>query len=258
MASITELDKSAEDLRTKITNYTKLRLGDQMVDVELDPEHYTMAIDQAILRYRQRAQNSQEESYVFLDLLADTQSYILPSEILSVRQVFRRGIGSVYGMTSSQFEPFAAGYLNTYMLVSGRVGGLLSYDLYTQYQEQAMRMFGGYINFTYNPSTHKLTIVRKIPASGETVLLWTYNYKPEGMLLSDNMIFPWIQEYAYALAKFSLGEAREKFNTIAGPQGGTSLNGATLKTEAQAAMDKLEEELKNYVDNSMPMWWVQG
>ena len=39
-----------------------------------------------------------------------------------------------------------------------------------------------------------------------------------------------------------LGEAREKFATIAGPQGGTSLNGASLKAEAQAEMEKLEAE----------------
>ncbi len=40
-----------------------------------------------------------------------------------------------------------------------------------------------------------------------------------------------------------LGEAREKFATIAGPQGGTSLNGQSLKAEAQAEMEKLDNEL---------------
>ncbi len=41
-----------------------------------------------------------------------------------------------------------------------------------------------------------------------------------------------------------LGEARSKFATIAGPQGGSTLNGDALKAEAQAEMEKLEEELK--------------
>ena len=41
---------------------------------------------------------------------------------MNVRAAFRRGIGSVTGTTASQFEPFASGYLNTYMLVAGRVG----------------------------------------------------------------------------------------------------------------------------------------
>jgi hypothetical protein len=40
-----------------------------------------------------------------------------------------------------------------------------------------------------------------------------------------------------------LGEAREKFATIAGPQGGTTLNGASLKAEAQTEMEKLETEV---------------
>jgi hypothetical protein len=72
------------------------------------------------------------------------------------------------------------------------------------------------------------------------------------------MAFPWIQDYAYALAKYTLGEAREKYSTIAGPQGGTSLNGGTLKTEAKELLDKLELDLINYVDGSMPYTFVIG
>jgi hypothetical protein len=251
--------------RTAITDYIKLRLADGIVDVELDKEHYDLAIRSALVKYRQRASNSQEESYAFLDLLPETQEYILPKEIMAVRYIYRRGIGSVTGTTASQFEPFASGYLNTYMLVAGRVGGLVNYELFTQYQELAMRMFGGHMNFTFNPVTKKLTIVRKMPSQGpgfgelsESVLLHLYNYKPDIMLLNDHQTFPWLQEYAYSFAKRILGEAREKFATIAGPQGGTTLNGAALKSEAQAEMDKLEQELKDYVDGSMPLTWVIG
>jgi hypothetical protein len=342
--------------RKEITDYIRLRMADGIVDVELDKEHFDLAINQALIKYRQRAQNSTEESYAFLELLPETQEYILPSEITQVRAVYRRGIGSVTGTTASQFEPFASGYLNTYMLVAGRVGGLVNYELFTQYQELAMRMFGGHMNFTWNPVTKKLTLVRKMPnlsynfkrissltsngtavgstitvtvedpwyglavsntlviqncpvggyngvysvqtisgdlktititaaqvlaatqVSGagsndlrvtqvfspntdsisEIILLWTYNYKPDIMLFNDPYSFPWLQEYAYSFAKRILGEAREKFATIAGPQGGTTLNGAALKSEAQAEMDRLEQELKDYVDGSMPLTWVIG
>jgi hypothetical protein len=248
------------ELRAKIKNYIRLRLGDNIVDVELDPEHLDMAIDQAFLRYRQRSQNSLEESYAFLELAEETQEYILPNEIMNVRRIFRRGIGSSTGSTTSQFEPFSAGYMNTYMLMSGRVGGMLSFELYSGYQELAMRMFGGFMNFTFNPGSKKLTIVRKMPAGSETetVLLWTDNFKPEVDLLTNHMTYPWLQDYSYAVAKYTLGEAREKFATIAGPQGGTTLNGAALKAEAQAKMDELELELKTYVDGSQPMSFVIG
>tara|TARA_B110000977_G_C11050875_1_gene482254 strand:+ start:1336 stop:2097 length:762 start_codon:yes stop_codon:yes gene_type:complete len=248
------------ELRAKIKNYIRLRLGDKIVDVELDPEHLDMAIDQAFLRYRQRAQNSQEESYAFLDLQEEVQDYTLPNEIMGVRQIFRRGVGSSTGSTASQFEPFAAGYMNTYMLMSGRVGGMLSYELYAGYQELAMKMFGGYINFTFNPGSKRLSIVRKMPAGSgpETVVLWTQNYKPEVDLLTNHMTYPWIQDYSYAVAKYTLGEAREKFATIAGPQGGTTLNGAALKSEAAQSMAELEDELKNYIDGSQPLSFVIG
>jgi hypothetical protein len=259
---LTSLNKK----RAEITDYIRMRLGDGIVDVELDKEHYEMAINQSLIKYRQRASNSQEESYAFLKLFPETQEIILPDIVMDVRAAYRRGIGSVSGTTASQFEPFASGYLNTYMLVAGRVGGLLNYELFVDYQKLAMRMFGGYLNFTFNKVTKKLTLIRKIPFVGanadpngfEDVLLHLYNYKPDSMLLNDYQAFPWIQEYAYSFAKRIVGEAREKFASIAGPQGGTQLNGATLKGEAQAEMEKLEQELKDYVDGSFPMTWVIG
>ncbi len=255
---------SVASVRAEIIDYIRLRLGYGMIDVEADQEHFEMGIKQAFKRYRQRSSNAVEESYAFLDIYPETQEYILPSYIIDVKQIFRRGIGSVTGTTASQFEPFASGYLNTYMLVAGRVGGLASYELFTGYQELSMKMFGGFMNFTWNKVTKKLTIVRKVPFAGtedqprESVLLWTFNYKPDQMLLNDPQAFPWIQDYAYALTAISIGQAREKFATIAGPQGGTTLNGSAIKQEGLALLDKLDEEIKLYMDGGQPMWWVNG
>lgn len=258
---------SNEAKRAEIIDYIRFRLADGIVDVELDLEHYEMSIKQALIKYRQRSSNAVEESYAFLKLLPETQEYILPPEVMEVRQVFRRGIGSVSGTTASQFEPFASGYLNTYMLVAGRVGGLLSYELFVDYQKLAMKMFGGFMNYSWNKTTKKLTIVRKMPyqstsaatvEDAEACLLWLYNYKPDWMLLNDYMAFPWIQEYAYSFAKRTLGEARSKFATIAGPSGGTQLNGAALIAEAKEELAALEEELKRFQDGGMPMTWITG
>lgn len=251
-------------LKTDIIDYIRLRLGDGMVDIDADKEHFDMGIKQAFIRYRQKSSNSVEESYAFLDMMPETQEYILPKEIVDVRQIFRRGIGSVTGTTTSQFEPFASGYLNTYMLVAGRVGGLANYELFADYQKQAMVMFGGFLNFTFNKATKKLTVIRKQPWQGsgnqeaESVMLWVYNHKPDIMLLNNPQTYPWIQDYAYALVMMSIGQAREKFATIAGPQGGTTLNGAALKAEGQALLDKLDEEIKNYVDGGSPLTWITG
>jgi hypothetical protein len=245
-------------LRKDITDYIYFRLGGQMVDVELDPEHYDMCIDQAVRKYRQRAGSSVESSYLFLSILENQQEYVLPDEVQEVRQVFRRSVGSGSSDTGTQFEPFEAAFVNTYLLQAGRVGGQATYEMYYQYQELSARMFGGFVNFEFNPVTKTVTLLRKFSASGEKVVLWVYNTRPESGLLQDQQIQPWIQDYSLALAKFTLGEARSKFSTIAGPQGGTSLNGDTLKAEAQAEMQQLEEDLKNYVDGSDPLSFIIG
>jgi hypothetical protein len=257
---------TTDSMRASIVDYIRMRLGDGIVDVELEKEHYEMGINQALIKYRQKAQNSTEESYAFLKLEPETQEYILPKEIQTVKAIYRRGIGSVTGTTASQFEPFASGYLNTYMLTAGRVGGLTNYELFVDYQKLAMRMFGGFMNFTFNPVTKKLTLVRKMPFQGanpdqsqqESVLLHIFNTKPDQMIFNDTYAFPWIQDYAYSFCKRILGQAYSKFSQIAGPQGGASLNGAAMVQEANDEMVKLEEDLKNYVDGSQPLTWITG
>lgn len=246
---------SVDDIKTKITNYIKLRLGDQIVDIELDKEHIDLGIEQALIEYRSKSSNSVEESYCFLNLTKDTQDYIMPKEIMSIRQIFRRGIGSVTGTTASQFEPFASGFLNAYLLSAApaRVGGLVNFEAFTGYQKLAARMFGGWINFTFNSVTKKLTIARKIPDDGESVLIWCYNYKPDVALLNDHMAYPWLQKYAYSFCKQIVGQARSKFASVPGPNGSVTMNGSELKNEAQTEMDALITELKMHVDQSNPI-----
>jgi len=55
-----------------------------------------------------------------------------------------------------------------------------------------------------------------------------------------------------------LGEARSKFATIAGPQGGTSLNGDALKAEAQQEMEKLETELATQMAGGSGYYFLIG
>ena len=67
--------------RNEIIKNLGIRLGGGMVDVELDPEHYNVAVDRAITRYRQRASNATEESGMFLTTQTDVDEYYLPQEV---------------------------------------------------------------------------------------------------------------------------------------------------------------------------------
>lgn len=247
-----------ETLKQNLIEYVRLQLADQIIDLELDPAHYEAAYQKTIGTYRQRAENAYEECYIFLPLQENINIYTLPQEVQVVRQVFRRTIGNIQGPYSSSFDPFSSATLNTYLLNYSSAGGLATYDFYTQYVELAARMFGGFMNYTYNPVTKQIQFMRDPKGEGEVLLLWVYQLKPEIALLSNIQIQQWIKDYMVANCKMIIGEAREKFASIAGPQGGTSLNGAAMKTEAKEAMDVLIDELKRYVDASQPITFVIG
>lgn len=246
------------ELKEQLFNNVALRLGSGIIDLELDPAHYEAAYQYAIATYRQRGQNAFEESYSLLEVHADQNSYILPQEITLVKQVFRRTIGLETGPAASSFDPFSSAILNTYLLNYNYAGGMFTYDLYSGYIELAARMFGGYLIYTFNPVTKELKFVRDFKGSGERVLLWTDNMKPEITLLSDYRIANWITSWTLAQCKMIIGEAREKFSTIAGPSGGVTLNGAAMKSEAAKLFEELLVELKMYQDGSQPLVWIQG
>jgi hypothetical protein len=170
----------------------------------------------------------------------------LPHEIIEVRQIYRRSVGSRSGGGDggTLYEPFNLAYTNAYLLAGSGMGGLATYELFAQQQELVGRMFGSFIEFTWNTTTKKLTVLQRPRAGeGEEVLLEVYMYRPDAQLLNDYLAKQWIKDYTLAGCKYMLGEAREKFSTIAGPQGGTALNGTSLKAEAQAEMEKLEAEV---------------
>lgn len=321
-------------VKKEIFDYVYAMLGGGMVDVELDPIHYETALTKALTRFRQRSDNSVEESYIFLETVIDQNEYTLPREIIEVRQIFRRSIGSRpstsasggplytqsytasagqqtfsvnYNLLSvstitatvngnvtadfvtdttartvtfnsplnsgdtvgvqlyasgesgggSMFDPFNLAYTNAYLLSSSNMGGLATYDFFSQYQELVGRMFGSFIEFKWNTTSKKLTLLQR-PRAKETIMLYTYNYRPDVNLLEDYLASQWIKDYTLATCKFMLGEAREKFATIAGPQGGTSLNGSSLKAEAQAEMEKLENEVATAIPGGTGYGFVIG
>ena len=252
---MSQIDQSKQE----VFKYCKAMLGDGMIDVELDPIHYETALNRALGVFRQRSDNAVEESYAFLTLRENQQEYILPKEIQQVRQIFRRSVGSRSGNGSggTVFEPFNMAYTNTYLLSSTNMGGLLTYELFSQYQELVGKMFGSFINFTWQPQSRKIMIQQR-PRGDEEVMLWVYNTKPDFAIIDDTYAGQWIKDYALAICKIILGEARSKFANIAGPGGAGGLNGTDLKSAGKEEMEKLDKELETYVPGGTGLTWIIG
>ena len=248
-----------DQAKKEVYDYCKAMLGDGMIDIELDPIHYETALNRSLAVYRQRSDNAVEESYVTLVLNENQNDYILPKEIQQVRQIYRRSVGSRSGNGTggTVFEPFNLAYTNNDLLSSTNMGGLLTYELFAQYQELVGKMFGSFINFNWNPQSRKLSIMQR-PRGQEDVMLWCYNTKPDFAIISDTYAGQWIKDYSLANCKMMLGQAREKFAQIAGPQGGSSLNGGALKTEAQSDLERLTKELETLVAGGFGYTFIIG
>jgi len=230
--------------RQELSKEVELMLGGGMVDVELDPEHYELSVQKALDRFRQRSDSAVEESFMVLNLIEDQNEYVLPEIVIDVRDIYRRSSGQSLD-TGPNFEPFEAGYLNTYLLHHARSSGLLTFELYSGFVESLGKMLGYEYIFQFRRHNHTILINRRIKGDSQ-VYLHCFNYMPDDILVKDTYTGPWVRSWALAEAKLMLGQARSKFGQITGPQGGTTLNGDAIKAEAQTEMVALEEEIKTY------------
>lgn len=253
----TRIDQTGYNSRDELIEEIKLRLGYGMVDVELDRDHYDVAIRKALSKYRQLSSGSVEESIVWIQTQPDVTKYTLPSEVVDVKRLYRRGIGTNSG-GGTNFDPFDVAFNNMYMLQAGQLGGLVTFDAFAQYKETVGRIFGSEYNFTFNRNTKELTILRNV-RHGEDVAVGVYNFIPESILLTDVYASGWLSNFALAQAKYMLGEARSKFTSgLPGPGGAVTLNGDALKQEAIAEMEQLISDIHNMEEGNSPLGFVIG
>jgi hypothetical protein len=244
------MPKQRNKIRNDVIKQIRLLLGDGMIDIELDPEHYDLAVDIALEKIRQRSESSVAEDFYTIELQKDVSEYTLPEEIVEVKQVQHRSFG--HGISSGvDMDPFELAYANSYFFMNNHIGGISTYELFSQYRETLNRIAATDIQFIWRPTTHKLKLLRKMRAK-EIVLLHVYLERPDEQLLVDPYLKSWLRDYALAMCKKMIGEARSKFSTLPGAQGGVSLNGEQMKADATADIEKLENELKLYIGGSAP------
>ena len=248
--------------RQSLIKEVQLYLGYGMIGLDLRPEHYDFSITAAFSRYRQRSTNSFEESFLFLDIQPDVATYTLPDEVQEVRSIYRRSIGGTSG--GAAIDPFALAFTNNIYMIQnpGGLGGsgsgmLATYDFAMQFQSLVGRMFGRDFLYTWDAALKKLTLQRKVTAV-EQIAVHVYNARPESVLIADVYAHPWLRDWSVAVCKQIMGEIRGKFGTIAGPQGGITLNAAELKAESKAEMERLDNELSLFVEQQVGMPFIIG
>jgi hypothetical protein len=138
------------------------------------------------------------------------------------------------------------------------LGGIATYFMFASYQEMIGKMFGAYIEFQWIPTSRTLRILQRPFSEGEVIGLRTQNFRPDYTIIEDIYAKQWIRDYSLANCKIMLGEARSKFASIAGPQGGSALNGSDLKSAGKEELAALDKELETLISGGTGYTFVIG
>lgn len=245
--------------RKDIHRQIMMQLGGTLIDVELEAEEYDYVIDFALSIYRQRAENATKEQGIIFGFKSGQSRYDLSDreDIISISGIYRNTLGATHS-SGLDLDPFLLQFTNQMMSYAGGkdgYGSLATLDFQRQHLELLETIMAHHIQYHFNNATSTLTIYNAIHRD-EALLILAECYRSDEELFNDTDISPWLIAYATAKAKQVLGEARGKFQQLAGPNGGISMNGAEMKTEANEEILKLEEELKNLTTSTKGMPFI--
>lgn len=244
--------------RQDLIRELRLLMADQMVDVELDSEHYHVAIDRAFNMYRRLSSGSVEESYMVLEIQSEVQEYTLPREVTDVQKIWRRqatGTGGLVDNGNIIFDPI----YGVYPGIGGGSGGTLTdIAIIGMYLETANYILASEYDFRFNHRTKVLKLLRKIVVD-ETVLIQIDNFIPESQLLNDVYASDWLARWALSECKLMLGQAYSKYTSgLPGPGGVVQLNGDALKSEGQQEQEALKQGIHLMEEGNRPLDFIIG
>lgn len=244
---ITEIIEAKNDLINRI----KTRLGDKTIDVEISNEEIENCIDLALRKLKQRGDAFVEESMVLLTLKKNQKEYILPKEIIEVMQIYRRGYTRAFGSTSGQnIDPFSVHWYTFYsggQFNTSGIGNLVSYELYHDYMKTMGKQMGMYINYSFNPNTHKLIIAENPRADEEIILLHSFVDRPDYEIIQDRYAGLWVENWAFMESLILLGRIRGRFKGLSGASTTINQDDQELRQEAKELREQLEKELKDMI-----------
>lgn len=252
------IDQIGYNNRNQLIKELKLRLGDKMVDVELDNEHYHVAIDLSLNMYRRLSSGSVETSYLALELIPEVQNYTLPNEVMDLARLWRRrrtGVGGIVDNGNVIFDPIYGIYPG---VGAGAGGTLTDIAILGMYMETADYILASEYDFLWNPNTKLLKILRKITVS-EVVLVEVENFIPESQLLTNVYASDWLARWAMSECKRMLGAARGKYTTgLPGPGGTVQMDGDALKAEAEQEQELLKQGIHLMEEGNRPLDFIIG
>jgi len=236
------------DERANLIRVLKVQLGWPSVCVELTEEAFNVAIGNALDEFRRRADNAYHRSYVLYTIKKEQSIYYLNDpragtdkivNIIKIHRVNTLGATTLGGDNGVYSQMF----FNQYY--SGNMVDILSLHLIASLSEDFERIFAGNLMFNFNENTRRLELYRKLYRD-EKVVIECVMERTEQELLTDRWAKQWLQSWAHAELKEMLGMIRSKYPSLPGANGGLSLNGDMLISEARQDFEECLRQIRDF------------
>lgn len=238
--------------RETFKEYCLRKLGKPVILINVDDVQVDDRIDDALQMFYEYHFDGKESSYIVHEVTAQEviNGYLsLPDTVFGVADVVSTSTGSSAldrGIFNIEYQIQQSDYFSNSGIYSF-AGQMTDYYMMKRHLNLMQFMLDGPINFDYNRKTGKL-YVRDSLQEGIKVILKVYT-----MFETDSNGDPtvtnvwndeWVKKYAVELIRQQWGQNLGKFAGVQMP-GGVTLNGLELYDRATQAIEKLETDLKD-------------
>lgn len=245
--------------RQGLIDYCFRRLGEPVLEVNVDVDQVEDKVDDALQRYQEYHSDATLRSY-FKHVVTDsdmTNGYIpLPASIIYVSHMFpvKNSYGSGTGMFDIEYQFF----LNNV----GELGNFYGDMSYLYQMEQYLSMIDMQLNGSpqvrFSRRQNKLYIFGDLNdgdiSVGDYLVIEVYQIvDPESNTSVYNDM--WIKDYTTALIKEQWGLNMMKFDGMLLP-GGVTVNGRQMYDDAQTEIEALKESIRT--EQEMPVDFFVG
>lgn len=228
---------SLDDFKTNI----KYRLGYPVINIELSPEQFDLAIKEAITFYQRNHFDGSEQIYMPIRVtqeIKDNRYVALGDEVIGVNGIFDI-VASGSGLLTTDFIIGADAAWQAFR--SG--GGMTGYYNMMSYRNLIQQTFTGKTPVRFNYNRGRVFIDAssgKFEVDSWLMFDTTVVIDPAD---SDRMFSdPWLLDYAECLVKRMWGATLKKYQQVQLP-GGVMLDGQTMYQEANETKEKMEEDI---------------
>ena len=233
--------------RATLIDYCKRRLGEPVIEVNVDVDQIEDRIDEAIQYYQEYHSDATVRGYLKHQVTASdvTNKYVdVPSNVLYVKRILP--ISSSFGTSYNFFDIKYQMMLNDIADLNNFAGDLAYYEQLQQHLSLLDMKLNGHPLVEFSRRQNRLFIFGDFEdqdiKAGEFIILETFTaIDPDTH--TAVYIDMWVKSYATALIKEQWGLNLMKFEGMQLP-GGVIINGRQLFDDAQGELQDLRERIR--------------